>query len=63
MKKFENLGKSLSKEEQKNVKGAVDGAGLGYSCECKNGKSAGMASCDNCDCWCVEQGSTVNTCD
>lgn len=35
MKKFEHLGKSLNKQEQKKIKGGYDGGCLEeYSCDC-----------------------------
>jgi hypothetical protein len=54
---LQKFGTALSREQMRNVKGGqqyeeeVDGP-IGVSCECKNGKSAGMASCDTCERWC-----------
>ena len=41
----------LSRAEMKTIM-AGSGVGAGVSCECKNGKSAGMASCSTCERYC-----------
>ena len=64
MKKFQNLGRSLSKDEQKRIMGGDEKVLDGFSCECANGKSAGMVSCDTCEHWCSTNGhGAVKTCD
>jgi hypothetical protein len=69
MKKLEFLGRSLSKDEQKKIMGGsefdeTEDGGGGFSCECVNGKSAGMVSCDTCEHWCSTNGhGAVKTCD
>ncbi|TAE70620.1 MAG: hypothetical protein EAY68_02710 [Bacteroidetes bacterium] len=54
---LQNFGTALSREQMKNVLGgygeAIDDLDpVGVSCECKNGKSAGMKVCDTCERYC-----------
>ena len=61
--KWSNLGLALSREAQKKLVGgeiSLDGV----SCECENGKSAGMASCDTCERYCKDEwNSKKKVCD
>lgn len=58
-----NIQGKLSRDEMKNIMAGGDEEGIGYSCQCSDGHSAGMQSCDNYDCWCVQQRyGTVKNC-
>lgn len=51
-----NIKGKLSRAEMKNIVAGTDletdGDIDGMSCKCKNGQSAGMASCDTCERYC-----------
>ncbi len=61
MKHLQNLGKTLSRDAMKLVLGG-DANQLapfsdGFSCECKDGHSAGMTSCTTCERYCSTDNS------
>ena len=67
MKKFESLGRSLSKAEMKNVLGGIDATSNG-SANCGSG-SVSITSCngtvtcqDNVGCKCVGRTATLTKC-
>lgn len=59
MKKFENLGKKLSKDEQKNIMGGVGDGGPA----CNSGGCTLDSQCGQSDCICgILQGETNARC-
>lgn len=63
MKKFEKLGKKLSKEEQKNIMGGVEDGGAGcYGCWAPNMYSCWYSSSGNCTELCLRVYPDIGQC-
>lgn len=62
MKKFENLGRSLSKKEQKSIKGGDETAQCTVDCTCSS-TCIGRTSCDAGTTSCSATNNVSITCD